>query len=722
MKTVILAEKPSQAKAYVDSFAQYTKHAGYYSVNDPILPPNTTVTYGFGHLVELVTPDKYDAKYKRWALKYLPIFPEKYMYTVPYNKKAQFKIVKDLLLAADHIIIATDADREGENIAWSIMRQARVNIQNVKLERLWINSLEKQAIRDGFQNLKPGMDFYPKYQEAMTREISDWLVGMNASPLYSLMLKKYGISGTFSVGRVQTPTLAIVYRRQLEIENFVVQPFQEVQAQVNPGQQPKFTAYLDPAKHLFNSVEVADFMTSSQLTLGPQTGEVISSEVSAKATPSPRLFSLSSLQAQVNRQYKASAAATLTAVQNLYEAKLLTYPRTDTNFITPAEFTYLKAQLPSYKQWLETDIATPNLNPQPRYVNASKVQEHHAIITTRTMPTAKKWASLPELERKIYQLVLRTVVGMFAESAMYDETTVKLQVAKAHFKARGKVQTRAGWQALFPKATTAKPPVEPTVPALSMGMVVPLVIELVDKETQPPVPLTEGTLIMAMKNAGALVDDAEEQAVLKATEGIGTEATRAAIIDKLKQKKYLTSQKNALHVTDLGQVLCQIVATQPLLVSPQMTAKWEVALAQISTGERTSTNFLNQIKKFLAKVITETPSIIAQDTALQAQLQQKQGATKKVVTKLGTCPKCQTGEIVDRGKFYGCTNYAKPGNCDYRLPKALSGKTLPQTALKQLVKTGITPVIKGFKSKNKRSFSAQLKMVDGKIVFIFPNN
>lgn len=719
MKTVILAEKPSQAKAYADSFAQAKKGNGCYQISDPLFNGETVITHGLGHLVTLATPDKYDAKYKRWAMKYLPIFPETYQYIVPYAKRAQFKIVKALLEQADVIIVATDADREGENIAWSIMKQAKIDVKHKQIYRLWINSLEKAAIRAGFSNLQPGWDFYPKYQEAQTREISDWLVGMNASPLFSLLLRKYGVKGTFSVGRVQTPTLALVNQRQLEIENFIPTAYQVLAGKVQAPNVDAFNAHLNPEVRFLTPTDLSGFMKKHAIEFGDNNGRVIESTVTPKTQPSPRLFALSTLQTQANKLFHASAAATLAAAQHLYEAKFLTYPRTDTSFITPAEFAYLNEYTDQYQAAIGTNIKLPNQQPNKRYVDASKVQEHHAIIPTRTIPTSKKIASLPPLERNIYQLVVKTTLAMFATPYGYDETSVLTQVGQATFKATGKVTTNLGWHELL-AVKVSKNEMTKVVPAVPVGTAVVVTVTSVDKMTQAPVPYTEGTLITAMKNAGKLVEDADEQAILKATEGLGTEATRAGIIDKLKVKKYIVVKKNEVFVTELGQVLCKIVATQPLLVSPTMTAKWEVALAQIGQEKRSQANFLQQIKQFLTTIIEETPKKLAADEDLQAQLHKHQTPTK-VNEIYGQCPNCKNGNIIDRGKFYGCTNYQNTPQCRYSLPKSLSGKVLPKTAIKALITTGKTATIRGFKSKNGRTFTAQLVMVDEKIKFIFEN-
>lgn len=721
MTTVILAEKPSQAKAYVDSFASATKHPGYYTVNDPILAPNTIVTYGFGHLVELVTPDKYDEKYKRWSLDNLPIFPETYKYTVPKDKQAQFKIVKDLLKQARTIIVATDADREGENIAWSIMKHAQVNFHNTNIQRLWINSLETEAIRAGFTNLKPGCDFYPKYLEAQTREISDWLVGMNASPLYTLLLKQYGVDGTFSIGRVQTPTLELVHERQTKIESFIPERYLQVQANIITKTKQEFTAKLDPEQKFFGEDKLQGFLDSKQLALGKQYGEVIGVTTTPKVIPSPRLFSLSTLQSQANRLFKASASATLAAVQNLYEAKLLTYPRTDSNFITQQEFKYLSEHLVQYKHFLKTDISTPNMQPQSRYVNDHKVQEHHAIIVTRITPTSKKFASLGRLEQQLYMLVLRTTVAMFAAQYAFDETVITFKIAQAQFKSIGKIETNVGWHKLFADNKKDKQD-EVQLPKLSVGAYVDADVVKLEKFTEPPALLTEGTLITAMKTAGHLLDDEQEQAILKETKGIGTEATRANIIDKLKSKKYLTVEKNNLTVSASGRILCQAVASQPLLVSPEMTAKWEVALQQISQQTRTPDNFLKQIKHFVEQIIANTPERLAKDMILQHQIElYKNEFVKQQVKPIGQCPRCQNGVITDKGKFYGCSNYRKDGGCSFTLPKRWCGKTLPLGALQALMQGKETQLITGFKSKTGKKFDAKLTINNEQMTFIFPN-
>ncbi|AFT82603.1 DNA topoisomerase (plasmid) [Limosilactobacillus fermentum MTCC 8711] len=721
MTTVILAEKPSQARSYIEAFKNSTKKQGYYAVSDPVLPNETFITYGFGHLVELATPEQYDTKYKQWALSNLPIFPEKYKFTVPTDKKAQFKIVKDLLSKADTIIVATDSDREGENIAWSIMTQAKINLKSKEIKRLWINSLEKEAILKGFKELKNGWDYYPAYQEAQTRQISDWLVGMNGSPLYTLLLKEAGLHGVYSIGRVQTPTLYMVYQRDLAIQNFNPEPYFELKAEIL-AEQEKFVAKLDPYQRFKDEKGLLAFMSEKRLEKGSQSGLIKDVQKQTKKTSSPRLFSLSSLQSEINKRYHASASDTLQAVQNLYEAKLLTYPRTDSNYITEQEFNYLVEDLNGYLGFLSKDVSLNHQEPNKRYVNDKKVQEHHAIIMTKTVPTQEKLSKFPALEQRIYNLVLRTTLAMFADPYEYEETVILTSVGDAIFKATGNVPKNQGWKILFSEYKTEKQEEETTLPPVEVGQSINANLAPDQKMTKPPVPFTEGTLITAMKTAGKTLDDEEAQSILKDNEGIGTEATRANVLDVLKKRGYLLTEKNKLHVSQQGITLCKAVELEPLLTSPEMTAKWEKALKQISSKERTQENFLEQVKKFVSKIIHDVPTQMKQSDSLTLQVASQKDTEQQAEldAQIGVCPICKTGKIVDKGKFYGCTNYKAPEPCTFSLPKKWSEKTLGKTAIKDLITKGTTTKLKGFKSKKTgKKFDAKLTIKEGKLSFDF---
>lgn len=711
MTTVILAEKPSQARSYVQAFQKSTKKQGYYTVSDPVLPENTLVTYGLGHLVELATPDKYDQKYQQWALSNLPIFPNKYKFIVPTDKKKQFKVVKDLLTKADTIIVATDSDREGENIAWSIMNQAKINLKSKTIKRLWINSLEKDAILDGFKNLKDGWAYYPAYKEAQTRQISDWLVGMNGSPLYTLLLKQSGVRGVYSIGRVQTPTLYMVYQRDQAIKNFKPEPYFELNAEILANQQ-KFVAKLDPYQRFKDEAGLITFMQAKHVQKGSQAGLIKDVQKQDKKRASPQLFSLSSLQSEINKRYHASASDTLQAVQNLYEAKLLTYPRTDSNYITEQEFNYLVENLNGYLGFLSKDVSLNHQEPNKRYVNGKKVQEHHAIIMTKTVPTQEKLSKFPALEQRIYNLVLRTTLAMFADPYEYEETVILTSVGDAIFKATGNVPKNQGWKILFSDYKTEKQEEETTLPLVEVGQSISANLAPGQKMTKPPAPFTEGTLITAMKTAGKTLDDEEAQSILKDNEGIGTEATRANVLDVLKKRGYLLTEKNKLHVSQQGITLCKAVELEPLLTSPEMTAKWEKALKQISAKERTQENFLEQIKKFVAKLIADVPTQLTGSAAIKQQIDHQQQAQKAAEVFLET----PQATVLNKQKFYIVKS--KQGE-DFTLPKKWSSKTLGKTAIKALVTKGETSKLKGFKSKKGKSFDAKLKLDGHKLSFDF---
>lgn len=711
MTTVILAEKPSQARSYVQAFQKSKKKQGYYTVSDPVLPENTLVTYGLGHLVELATPDKYNQKYQQWALSNLPIFPNKYKFIVPTDKKKQFKVVKDLLTKADTIIVATDSDREGENIAWSIMNQAKINLKSKTIKRLWINSLEKDAILDGFKNLKDGWAYYPAYKEAQTRQISDWLVGMNGSPLYTLLLKQSGVRGVYSIGRVQTPTLYMVYQRDRTIKNFKPEPYFELNAEILANQQ-KFVAKLDPYQRFKDEAGLITFMQAKHVQKGSQAGLIKDVQKQDKKRASPQLFSLSSLQSEINKRYHASASDTLQAVQNLYEAKLLTYPRTDSNYITEQEFNYLVENLNGYLGFLSKDVSLNHQEPNKRYVNGKKVQEHHAIIMTKTVPTQEKLSKFPALEQRIYNLVLRTTLAMFADPYEYEETVIFTSIGDAVFKATGNVPKNQGWRVLFSDYKTEKPEEETTLPLVEVGQSISANITPDQKMTKPPVPFTEGTLITAMKTAGKTLDDEEAQSILKDNEGIGTEATRANVLDVLKKRGYLLTEKNKLHVSQQGITLCKAVELEPLLTSPEMTAKWEKALKQISAKKRTQENFLEQIKKFVEKLIADVPTQLTGSAAIKQQINHQQQAQKVAEVFLET-PQVT---VINKQKFY----IVKPKQGkDFTLPKKWSSKTLGKTAIKALVTKGETSKLKGFKSKKGKSFDAKLKLDGHKLGFDF---
>ena len=701
MSTVILAEKPSQALAYASALKQSNKKDGYFEIKDPIFKDETFITFGFGHLVELVEPGHYDEKWQKWSLATLPIFPNRYDFEVSKDKKKQFKIVAELLKKATTIIVATDSDREGENIAWSIIHQANAFSKEKTYKRLWINSLEKDVIYEGFKNLKEGSDYYPFYQEAQTRQIADWLIGMNASPLYTLNLQKKGVQGTFSLGRVQTPTLYMIYQRQEAIEQFKKEPFFEIEADITV-KQGTFKGTLIPTQRFSSKDELLTYLSSKHAEIGNQEGRIADVQTKEKKTNSPSLFSLSSLQSKVNQLYKATASQTLKAVQGLYEAKLLSYPRTDTSFVTENEFAYLKTNFGKYCHYLNQDLEMVQTSPRKRYVDNSKVQEHHAIIPTKQVPSAATVAKMDELQRKIYALVVKTTVAMFLSDYLYEETKIQTKVADLRFQSIGKTSKQEGWKVLFNQTKQEEKETVQTLPFVIIDESASVNVKSIEKETQPPKAFTEGTLLTAMKTANKTVDDEEAIKILQEVEGIGTEATRASIIETLKQKEYIKVVKNKLIVTEKGKLLCQAVKSQHLLTSAEMTAKWETYLKKIGKREGNQENFLNNIKKFIVHLLEAVPSDIENISFSDYQEQKEKEAEKNIV---GKCPKCGNN-IVLKKSFYGCSNYP---NCTFTLANNFRKKKLTKTNVRELLQ-GKETLVKGIKTKEKKTYNAVVKI------------
>lgn len=710
LTTVILAEKPSQAASYAGALKHSVKKDGFFEIQDPIFSDETFITFGFGHLVELAEPGYYDEKWKNWALDALPIFPQQYDFQVAADKKKQFKIVSGLLKKADTIIIATDSDREGENIAWSIIHESGAFSNTKVYKRLWINSLEKDVIRSGFQNLKPGMDYYPFYQEAQTRQIADWLIGMNGSMLYTLNLRSKGANGTFSLGRVQTPTLYMIYQRQQLIEHFKKEPFYEIESLIK-ATTGSFKALLSPSQRFSTKEELLSFVSSKDATIGTQPGTIKDLQTKMKKTNSPNLFSLSSLQSKINQLYKATASQTLKAMQGLYEAKLLSYPRTDTPFITDSEFQYLKANYDSYARFLSIDEPMAQDQPRKRYVDGSKVQEHYAIIPTKQVASESAFNKLDDLQKKIYLLVMKTTIAMFLPDYTYEETVIETMVSTLCFKATGKVPKVEGWKILFKADTTKENEESQTLPAVMIGEAIQAEVKSVQKETQPPKPFTEGTLLTAMKTANKTVDDEQAIKILQEVEGIGTEATRASIIETLKQKEYIKVEKNKLIVTEKGKLLCQAVESQHLLTSAEMTAKWETYLKKIGKKEGNQETFIANIKKFIVHLIEHVPDDVQKLNFHTYQAEVKKETDKQTI---GKCPKCG-GNVVSKKSFYGCSNYP---TCTFTLSDQFRKKKLTKTNLKDLL-VGKETVVSGIKKADKTTYNAKIKLSDtGQITFV----
>lgn len=710
MKPVILAEKPSQAKAYADAFS-VRKFEGYMEIQAcPIFPEGAYITWGVGHLVELKEPHTYNPAWKRWSLGSLPILPERYEFQVAKGKFKQFQVVKKLVRGTDTVINACDVDREGSNIFYSIYYQTGARNQTIK--RLWINSLEVDEVRKGFASLRDNRKDLMMYEEAKARQISDWLVGMNGSRLYTLLLKAKGVQEVFPIGRVQTPTVYLIYQRQMEIENFVSEPFFEVEA--------TFTAehgtYKGKAKAKEPKKEIIQELLRKH-GLKPSSPGVVSSVThTEKRTPPPQLHALSTLQATANRRWKTSPADVLKIMQGLYEKKLVTYPRTDARHITPNEFAYLKDQVGDYQQLIGHPFPVASLAPKKRYVDSSKVQEHYAIIPTKKIPTQAVLGRLSTLERNLYEEVVRTTLAMFHTDYLYTETKVTTDVNGLLFFTTGKTERDQGWKALFQRSKEEKD--EPSLPPLRNEEPVQSKIAIKEGKTMPPKPYTEGQLIAMMKTCGKLVEDKGETDILKEIEGLGTEATRSNIIETIKKHGYISVAKNIVSITAKGRVLCQAIEGN-LLASPSMTAKWEAYLRKIGNGEGTGQHFLDNIGKFITNLLDEVPRQL-EATTIDASLvpprpTKSYGSYQAV--EVAPCPQCKTGMILARKSFYGCSNYKN--GCKQTFPGIYLKKKLTPAQVKLLCTKGKTNTIKGFTANNGNKFDASLSLEDGKLNLVF---
>lgn len=707
-QVVIFAEKPSQAKAYAEAFpvARKTKHFIELQPCETF-PNGATITWGVGHLVELKQPAEYHAEWKRWSLKVLPMIPENYEFKVAKGKWDQFQAVKALFKEASMLINASDVDREGSNIFYSILKQTKV--KSKPIQRLWINSLEVEEIRKGFQTLRDNQQDYQMYIEAQTRQISDWLVGMNASRLYTMLLKEKGLNETISVGRVQSPTVYMIYERHVEIEQFQPENFYELKGEFH-SRMGSYTGKADFKSKKYEealaALEKAHIQEKKRLLATIQ-----SVEKKPKKVLPPKLHSLSTLQQKANRIWKYSPAKVLEVAQSLYEKKLISYPRSDCQFITDAEFAYLKQKLPQYQEMMKKPFEPARLSASKRYVDGSKVEEHYAIIPTKSIPSADKLAGLSLMEKNIYAEIVRSALAMFHRDYMYEETKIVTDVQGLLFKTVGKVELDRGFQELWPEPKEQKKEAPP-LPLVEKGEDVDAMVQIHQGTTQPPKPFTEGQLVQMMKTCGKLIEDDAESDILKEVEGIGTEATRASIIETIKRHGYIDVQKNIVSITEKGKVLCQAIAGS-LLASPIMTAKWESYLRKISAGTGTQQAFLQNIEKFLRHLIETAPQII-QTTDITAAAELAEPAVKGPIAK---CPSCHQGELLEKKSFYGCSRYQE--GCKFTISKRIASKKITASQVRDLCEKGLTKPIKGFKSKKGSSFSARLKLTQEKIEFDF---
>lgn len=769
---VILAEKPSVARDIAKELKATSRKEGY------IEGKGFAVTWAFGHLVELKEPDEYDVRFRSWDLAHLPIIPDEFLLRAngDTGAKKQLKIVSELFKQADELICATDAGREGELIFRYIQIWAKCTRKPFR--RLWISSLTSEAIRDGFKNLKPGENYDNLFKAAKCRSEADWIVGMNGSRYFTL---QYGDKQTlWSVGRVQTPVLAMIVNRDLEIEDFKPKDYWEIHTRYRE------TLFKHRDGKFFDKQQadvILEKITDEDLV-------ITDIEEKQEKIPPPLLFDLTDLQKEMNKRWGMTADETLKAAQSLYEKKHITYPRTDSRYLS----TDMKASIPALLKRISNerpdDVAPLNVDAlkfTKRIINDSKVSDHHAIIPTEELP-----GKLPDQEGKVYEAVTTRFIAAFYPPCLKNVTTVFAECREEPFRAIGRVLVDPGWQRLYPHLTRKSDNKnddgeEQIMPPFEKGEQGPHEPELKALKTKPPKPFTEASLLQAMETAGKMIDDDELKEALK-NKGIGTPATRAQIIETLLHRQYITRKKKNLLSTDGGRHLISIIEDEQLK-SPELTGEWETHLKSMEKGDYDPEKFMTDVIQHTRTLIHESNAngplgpcpvckapvikgrqhygcsrwkegctfilrtdafgaqihrglaseILRNKSTLKPVFMQIENKTLfgKIILKdggeldykivevksagkgkdvLAPCPVCG-GDIVAGDKAFGCSNWQN--GCAFKIWKKIAGKSISKTLATTLLKDGQSKQIDGFKSRAGKSFSARLKIVGADVKFDF---
>ena len=742
---VCIAEKPSVA-ADIAKIIGATHHhrvgrnAGYYEGN------GYQVTWTFGHLCELKNPEEYSPYWKAWSLAALPMVPERFGIRLKEGVEEQFNVIEQLFAKAERIINCGDAGQEGELIQRWVMQKAGATCP---VERLWISSMTEEAIREGFARLRPQSDYQGLYEAGLCRAIGDWLLGMNATRLYTL---KYGDNNRrrgaqpLSIGRVQTPTLAMIVERQHEIQNFQPEPYwvlstiyrdvtftarleaddEDDKPQNNDETEGKSPANKSLAKRGFTNREEAEAALKA-IEGTPFTVQKVTQKKGTEAPP--RLFDLTSLQVECNKKFGYGADLTLQLIQQLYENKFTTYPRVDTTYLPDDMYDRCPAILKGIRdyhvgrtqpltQWLEPLRHAP-LRKSKKVFDNAKITDHHAIIPTGVLPQG-----LTDVQRNVYDLIVQRFVAVFYPDCRFATTTVDGEAAGIPFRASGKVIVDEGWRVLFPKANAARegganaassssaaageggaaPQAgnagaqrsddERTLPPFQKGETGPHTPTLTQKETTPPKPFTEATLLRAMETAGRNVDDEELREAMKEN-GIGRPSTRAAIIQTLYKRGYIRLQRKSLEATPTGVALIGLIQEE-LLKSAELTGIWENKLRQIEHHTYSAQQFMAELKQMVSELVhtvlcDNTNRRVQQapapsgNTSSAGKSSAKQGTSspenatsssvesngeakpkRKIIRAGSKCPQCGEGKVIKGHTAYGCSRWKE--GCNWRKP------------------------------------------------------
>ncbi|MFL5762461.1 MAG: DNA topoisomerase 3 [Bacteroidia bacterium] len=675
---VCIAEKPSVAKEIAEILGAKQRKDGYYEGN------GYQVTWSFGHLCELKEPHEYDSAYREWNLNMLPILPSKFGIKVKNDKgvEKQFNTISALFENAEEVINCGDAGQEGELIQRWIYSKANCK---KPMKRLWISSLTEEAIREGFKKLKEGKDYESLYFAGYSRAVADWLLGMNATRLYTV---KFGNGKqVLSIGRVQTPTLAMIVNRQMEINAFKSAVFFELKTKYR---DVIFNAVRD--RFYGNEKAVGEELMNS---LKDQPFVISLVDIKKGKETAPRLFDLTSLQVECNKRFAFSADDTLKIIQNLYEKKLVTYPRVDTTYLPDDLYPKIPGimnKLVNYQPLVRPLLSAP-IRKSNKVFDDKKVTDHHAII-----PTDVPAQGLAGNEALVYDAIAKRFLAAFYPDCEVSNTTVIGKVkplrspdAEVEFKANGKQILEPGWRIVYGKESTGEEEDEKEktqiLPEFTSGESGPHEVFLSEGKTSPPKAFTEATLLRAMETAGKQVEDEELRDLMK-DNGIGRPSTRAAIIETLFRRNYIRRERKNIVPTIKGMELIRVISNE-LLKSAEMTGNWEFKLRQIEKGSYQAEAFLQEMKQMVSELVTQVRSESVQRIAIASAAAGPEKKSDSI-----TCPKCGNGAMLKGKAAFGCSNF-KSG-CDMKVPFELMGKKLTEAQIKALLEKKKTSIIKGF--------------------------
>ncbi len=686
-----IAEKPSVAKEIAAILGASARRNGYFEGN------GYCVTWTFGHLCSLQEPNEYTEKWKQWNLAVLPMIPSKFRIKLIEDEgiKKQFAIIEELVGKAEMVINCGDAGQEGELIQRWVLTKAKCN---VPVKRLWISSLTEEAIREGFNKLMDATDFDTLYAAGSARAIGDWLLGMNATRAYTL---KYGSGkNVLSIGRVQTPTLALIVDRQKTIEHFKPETYWEIKTNYREG-------IFSSVKGRFTTKEEAEAMISK---IAETELEITSVERKKAMEHPPKLFDLTLLQVECNKKYAFTAENTLKIIQSLYEKKLTTYPRVDTNFLPNDQYAKVPGILKGLKPYeaLTTPILTgAKIRKSAKVFNDKKITDHHAII-----PTGVFTYDMTPDEKRVYDLVAKRFIAVFYPDCEVANTTVLAKVGEEEFKATGKQIIDPAWRVVFGN-TADKQNDENVLPVYEKGEHGPHLPEIQEKETQPPKYYTEADLLRAMETAGKQVEDEELRDLMKEN-GIGRPSTRAGIIETLLKRHYIRKDKKRILATPTGIELIDTIQND-LLKSAELTGQWEKKLRMIEDGKYEVGLFMEELKGMVNEIVHFVKHASAKTiTVTEEEPEEKPKEKKKRASKAPaepitlTCPKCEKGNIVKGKTAWGCTLYKK--SCDFLMPQVVAEKKLTSKQVETLILKGETGNLNGFKDAEGKPFSGKLKL------------